>query len=431
MFVLLYANYVPLYANCMQMENYHISIVLDKRFKKSSGKYPVKIRVFTPEPRRQKLYRTNFDFSETDFQKVWQTKKPQGNHKELKSILEAVEAKAQSIAANLQPFTFEQFEAKLYNKTGAELTLQHQYQIRIKQLQKRGQVGTASNYQLAENSFIKFIGHKKYSTLTFKDINKDWLQDYENFMIELNGRSATTVSMYVRTLRTLFNEMLEQNLIEKDFYPFGKKKYVIPSSQNIKKALDKIELKALFESEPQTPEQQKAKDFWFFSYACNGINIKDILLLKYKDIKEDEIQFNRAKTKTTSKGNQKQIEIILNDFTKNVLKQYGTDGSKNDFVFDILDKDMTPLEQQRAIKNFTKYINQHIKKLAASVGITSEISTYWARHSFASNYLLSGANITDVMESLGHSNVTTTQNYLKSLNKETKRKFAKDSLNFQ
>ena len=413
------------------MEKTPVCLYQDKRRKKANGTYPVKLYVYDANSCRKKLYSTIFEFSESEFNSIMTTMKPRREQREVKLKMAALVKKAEDIMKALDPFTFEQFEAKLYNKTGAELTLQHQYQIRIKQLQKRGQVGTASNYQLAENSFIKFIGHKKYSTLTFKDINKDWLQDYENFMIELNGRSATTVSMYVRTLRTLFNEMLEQNLIEKDFYPFGKKKYVIPSSQNIKKALDKISLKALFKAEPQSPEQQKAKDFWFFSYLCNGINIKDILLLKYKDINEDEIQFNRAKTKTTSKGNQKKIVIILNDFSKNVIKQYGTDGSKNDFVFDILDKDMTPLEQQRAIKNFTKYINQHIKKLAASVGITSEISTYWARHSFASNYLLSGANITDVMESLGHSNVTTTQNYLKSLNKETKRKFAKDSLNFQ
>lgn len=425
----------------MQMENIYTSIVLDKRQIKSNGTYPVKIRVFTPQPRKQKLYRTNIDLTESDFEKSWNSIRPQGKHKATKKILESLLEKAESIKTELHPFSFNEFEKKLYNRKGAELTLKFQYQNKIDLLKNRGQISTAETYQLAEKSFINYLKsaeanatelgiNKVYSNLTFKEINVDWLEGYENFMISKNGKSTTTVSIYVRTLRKLFNDLISDNVLEPDFYPFGKKKFVIPSSKNIKKALNKVELKALFESIPSTPEQQKAKDFWFFSYVCNGINIKDILLLRYNDIEGEEIHYKRAKTSSTSKGNQQTIEIILNDFTKDIIRMHGTGGQGKDLVFDILDRDMTPEEQNRAVKNFTKYINQHLKKLAASIGMTSKISTYWARHSFASNYLLSGANISDVMESLGHSNISTTQNYLKSLDKTTRKSFAKNAMNF-
>ena len=63
-----------MYANYMQMElgdiNYHISIKLDVRRIKSSGKYPVKLRVYTKFPRKQKLYFTGIDLSKKEYKQA-------------------------------------------------------------------------------------------------------------------------------------------------------------------------------------------------------------------------------------------------------------------------------------------------------------------------------------------------------------------------
>ena len=82
-------------------------------------------------------------------------------------------------------------------------------------------------------------------------------------------KSKTTVGIYLRPLRAIFNKAIEEGDIVADIYPF--KKYQIPTGQNIKKALDKSELKKLFTTqvEPGSPKE-KARDFWFFSYQCNG-----------------------------------------------------------------------------------------------------------------------------------------------------------------
>ena len=66
----------------------------------------------------------------------------------------------------------------------------------------------------------------------------------------------------------------------------------------------------------KTLEQRKAKDFWFFSFALSGMNMKDIALLRHKDIQYDRVQFYRAKTRITSKGNLKHVTAYLNDFSK-------------------------------------------------------------------------------------------------------------------
>jgi site-specific recombinase XerD len=73
---------------------------------------------------------------------------------------------------------------------------------------------------------------------------------------------------------------------------------------------------------------------------------------------------------------------------------------KNDYVFPIISDKYNEVEKRNKIKNFTKFINQNLKKLAKKIGITDEISTYWARHSFATNSIRNGATMEFVMEAL-------------------------------
>ncbi len=415
-------------------KDYTISIYLDTRRAKANGKFPVKLRVYTSNPQKRKYYGTIFDFTEAEFNSVWLSKKPRKAHNEIRKQLNSLELKADKIAKNLTPFTFEQFEKQLFRKKGDGVKISYHYKIVIGNLLHNKQIGTANTYQLAEKSIIRFLDHQhglSYNSLTFHDITPEWLLKYEKFMVELNNRSYTTVSMYLRTLRAIFNKAIEEKEIEKEYYPFGKRKYQIPSSSNIKKALNKIELKALFNSIPDTPEQQKAKDFWFFSYSCNGMNIKDIALLRYKDVEDDKIEFYRAKTRITSKSKLKPITVYLNDFTKGIITKYGSlNKSPNQFIFEIINDGDTAEQKQKAIKNFTRFINQHLKKLCAANNLPDKISTYWARHSFASNYILEGATIVDAMESLGHNNIQTTQNYLSSFDTESKKELANSLMNF-
>jgi integrase len=235
-------------------------------------------------------------------------------------------------------------------------------------------------------------------------------------MITTKGKSKTTVSMYLRTLKAIFNTAIDAGEITREHYPFGRKKYIIPAVKNSKKALDIDQLKCLNAATAATPEQEKAKDFFLFSYACNGMNTKDIALLKWGAIQNDRLFFYREKTATTNKSDQKPTEVILTPLAIEIIKKYGKPSSSpKDYVFNILSHDMLPEKQYHTIKNFTRFINQHLKKLAAIAGITDKISTYFARHSFATNAREVGMPLHLIKDSLGHNKITTTENYLKSL----------------
>jgi len=84
--------------------NYSISLFLDSRRKKKNGKLPVKLRVFVPSPRKQKLYSTIFSFTEEEFEAIWGTNKPKKEYKNTHRKLQGIIQKAEEIAEQLSPF---------------------------------------------------------------------------------------------------------------------------------------------------------------------------------------------------------------------------------------------------------------------------------------------------------------------------------------
>lgn len=408
-------------------KQFFISIYQDTRAIKQNGCYPIKLRVFTPQPRRQKLYSTEYEATKEDFLTIWNSPKPRNEHKKIKLELQKLELKANDIADSLTHFSFEAFE-RLFLHTGGKhkQDVVYYYQREIDQCKQQKRQGTANNYQFSLNSLLRF--HNKQS-LDFATITPVWLKKYENWIIG-NDQSISTVGIYLRPLRAIFNTAIRENTVNPDLYPFGHHKYQIPTAKNIKKALTKAELRILFDAEPDNPHQQKAKEFFFFSYSCNGMNIKDITLLKNRDLQNDTFTFCRAKTINT-RSEKKTIQVILNDYTKSIIEKYRTnENNPNSYLFGIVLQADTPQQQWRKINNFTRFVNQHIKKLAKKVGLSSDISTYYARHSFASVSINSGASIEFIRQALDHSDPKTTTNYIASLPDEYKREMAVKVMDF-
>ena len=415
-------------------KEYFISMWLDTRKAKLNGKFPVKLRVFTTHPRMQKLYGTVFEFSKNEFTSIWETTKPREEHKESRNKILALELNANKIAEKIIPFSFTQFERVLLRNTGEGTNVIYQYNQTIDKLKASNNFGTASNYELSLKSLLSFIEKTKGKLPTkfyFTDINPEWLEKYEDYRVNTLKGSRTTVGIYLRPLRAIFNTAIAEKEIDIDVYPFGKKKYQIPTGRNVKKALSQSNLKQLYKAKPKSPQQVKAKDFWFFSYACNGMNIKDIALLKYGNIQEDKIIFYRAKTINTSKTDLKPVTIYLNKFSSGIIKKYGNKNTnKGEFIFPIISNKETEIVNHNKIKNFTKFINQNLKKLAISEGITGEISTYWARHSFATNSIRNGASMEFVMEALNHNNMKTTKGYFAGFEDKSKKEFMQKLMDF-
>lgn len=159
---------------------------------------------------------------------------------------------------------------------------------------------------------------------------------------------------------------------------------------------------------------EMCRDYWIFLYLANGINVKDFYLLKWKNIDGDMLSFIREKTARTKKLVEA-IQVVMQPEMRIIISRWGTKSiNKETFIFPHLTSFMSPAEVRDKVKLVTRLINNHMKNIAKEIGIEKEVTTYFARHSFATILKNNGAPVAMISQALGHSSIATTQNYLAS-----------------
>lgn len=420
--------------------NVNVTIILETRTPRKKKKdsdpdiYPVKLRLTQNKTQRyfsvpsSRTNRIPFEATSDDWEKIT-AKNPRGKYRDFKLQMDDVIRQAEEIIKKMPEFSFERFKELFKGgQLSANESLFGQFDAYISELRNEERVATADSYQCALNSLKKFD-----PTANFNNIDKNWLIRYENWFLQqtkdkkgARKKSSTTVGIYTRSLRTIFNIARNKGITEN--YPFGKQEYTPPKGENIKKALTLEDIKKIreFQAEHKSPID-KARDLWVFSYFSNGMNIKDICSIKEKDIKGDfeTIEFVREKTKRSSRANNTKIEVVIVPETKEILQKWGKfTGDEESYVFPFFSKNETPEAIRKITIQLTKTINKYMRRIAKEAGINQDITTYFARHSFASILKESGAPVEYISESLGHRSLQTTESYLKSFSRAHKEKWA-------
>ncbi len=326
-------------------------------------------------------------------------------------------------------FSFETFESAYFSKPKDSNDLFSILEATAKQFREAGKISTAVTYECSLNSLKEYTGKEQFP---FESVTVKFLKDYEKWMLSpklIKGRKKattngrTTVSMYLRNVRTVFNKVKPAGVL----YPFGKSKnglYAVPKGKNTKKALTQADVAkiAAYEAAKGTMEEQ-CRDYWLFSYLCNGINIKDIARLKYENIKGDKIILVRAKTADTVEE-ETNIEIMITRQASQIIERHGNKPADGDsYIFPILYQGITPDDEYRLIQQTVRNINDNMTNICKDREI-DRATTYTARHSFATVLKRSGASVEFISESLGHKSKQTTMNYLANFEDEEKKRWA-------
>jgi integrase len=395
----------------------HQRTVLDKRRPKKDGLYPVKVRVTFQ--RKQKYFPTGVSLTQSDFDLITN----QTTKKHLRSAMEkilAMESKIRKAIDSIKDFSFEELDSLLLKKqsTTSSTEVYDLFDEIISNLNAEGRISTASAYKDARNSLA---GYK--AKLQFKQVTVQFLKNYEARMKE-EGKTISTLGIYLRHFRAIYNRAIEKGIIEQKYYPFGKNRYQIKAPRNIKKALTIEQISKIIDYDViEGSTQHFARDIWLFSYLCNGMNIKDIISLKFKNLIGDTIQYDRSKTSNTIQ-NPKPIVITLLPQAKTILNRWAVNKKKeDDYIFHVLRKDITELQKQKDKDQFVKTINKYMKEIGKEIGYDKPLTTYAARHSFATVLKRSGAPTEFISESLGHKSLQTTEAYLDSFEDSSRKKF--------
>jgi site-specific recombinase XerD len=421
-----------------------VTLYLDTRRKKDFDLYPLKLRVYHIPTTKEKLFRTGYDLTPAEFSQSIKLNSPAKGEKkilrdrkeEIKEINRILIQKAEKIIKALNDFTFDDFERRYYNKS-AKLDIIDYYNKKIEDLKNKGRIRTSEVYSLSKDRLIEFLKHhikkKEVTRVYFDAIKEETLDAFEKYYAD-KGYSYASIGIYLRPLRTIYNIALADNNsgLKSSVYPFGRNKYKIPTGKNIKRSLTEEELKIFVNYTPDNNLEERVKDFFIFSLLANGMNFKDISELRWGNLRKNNvIAFFRQKTKNTSKGNERLIQAILPELALNIIKKHGNQkkGAK-DYIFLIINKNDSPSEKARKLKNFISSVNKQLKHIAEKAELPEGLTTYWARHTFTTQAIRKGASMELLQESLGHADISTTQNYFAGFTTDVKKKLSESLLNF-
>lgn len=394
--------------------NASLSVVCYKSKRLSNGESPLMLQVSKGGKRQYQSLGVSVNPKFWDFSK----NKPKSNCPNREYILKLILNKQAELQQRMLELNAEQKEYTTTTLLHDEhrkfelKTVKQFYQELIEQYKANEKCGNRLIYKSSYNSINVFTNGNL--EIPFSAIDVAWLNKYEKWL-RSKGNKETTMSLMFRTLRSAYNKAIESKCARKSDYPFNDyriSKFDVSTEKRAIAKADVLKFSTDVHSIGKQQYVQLSKDIFIFSYLCGGINFTDIANLTKDNIIEGKrLHYIRQKTG-------KLIKLGLSEEALQIIKRYAVE-SKG-YLFPILNAQLhkTPLQKQNRIHKMLGKVNKNLKLLAAQLGVEANLTTYTARHSFASVLKKSGVNIALISEALGHSDLTTTQIYLDSFDNE-------------
>nr|WP_321406811.1 site-specific integrase [uncultured Carboxylicivirga sp.] len=275
----------------------------------------------------------------------------------------------------------------------------------IESLIEQNRIGTARSYKTAVNSVKKFRNQKDF---TFNELNYRFLQNYEAYFLK-NGYSLNGFASFMRTVRAIYNKAIKDGVAEKDGYPFDR--FTIRTEPTKKRAisLESIQKIANLKYKPGSA-LFKSRNYFMLSFYLMGASFTDLAHLQLKNIVDGRVQYKRQKTG-------KHYDIKISPQLQPILDYYTQGKIKEDYILPVI-RSKDSKEQYKHIVRARKKYNKRLRLIAEDAEIDTQLTSYVARHTFASLANNLAIPVTAISQMLGHQKLSTTQIYLASLNKK-------------
>ena len=395
--------------------NTTISVICYKSKTLANGEHPLMLRIIQNRKTQYKSLNISVAAKHWDFDK--NAPKPKCPHKDLinKIILKTkleYQQKVLEKKANEEEFTASSLIHEQKNEIKA-MTVEDFYKQLIKELKEKGQIGNSYAYLSSYDNLKNFNKDRKLN-YTFSHIDVVFCKKFEDWM-RRKGNKDTTISYQFRTLRATFNRAITAKVVSKEKNPFSEFKLSHLNTKTMKRALSKSDILKIMDADCHDKSElsQLAHDLFCFSYLCGGISLVDMANLTPENIIEGRLIYQRQKTHGS-------INLQLSDRALQIISKYSDYQKKANYFFPILHckRHVTPMQKHNRVRKYCLHINHELKQLAKELNITANVTTYVARHSFATILKKSGVNIGIISQALGHQDIKTTQIYLSKFDNE-------------
>ena len=278
----------------------------------------------------------------------------------------------------------------------------------IELMESAGKIGSASKHRVT----LSLLQQSKIGNMRFDELNTSFLRKFEQFLCQ-RGNGPNSIATKISVFKSVYNKALRDKVFICKENPFATYKAAYKSVPTQKRAIKKEDVLRLMNLPmmvTNTPYAELSRDLFLFSYFSAGINFKDIAMLRYGDLIDGRIYYSRKKTG-------KKMNCRLIPQAQTIIDKYiHSDKTDDDYIFPILDRHThkTSVQIANRLHKVLAHINRELNNWGIRLGLKIKLTTYVARHTYATVLKRSGVNIAIISESLGHSDISTTQIYLDS-----------------
>ena len=383
-----------------------VKLMLNKSRILNNGSYPLVFQVI--HNRRKKLLYTGYRMKEEVFDEsegkimngvgsTFTATEVVKMNRELRKMRNQIDIRIRQLERTREEFAVEDILTQNAFGTGKpQFYLLRYINAQIERKQELKKVGMAAAYKSTRSSLAKFIGRPD---VRMSEVDLAFVRRYEDFLYS-NGASGNTVSYYLRNLRSLYNQAVTDGYHPRGEYPFAKAQ--TRPAKTVKRALSRTDMQNLADLNLENePELEFTRDLYLFSFYAQGMAFVDIVLLKKADICNGVLTYSRHKSKQL-------IRIAVTPQMQGVIDKYNTE---NEYLFPIISGEYASGYQKYRLA--LGRINRHLKKIAVVADIKVPLTTYTARHTWATLARDYGAPISVISAGLGHTSEEMTRVYLK------------------
>lgn len=376
-----------------------VKFYLDKRRQKKDGTYPIKLNVFH---NKQIMIATQLSASEKEWNGNEYSVRAQ-NYKPRNIVARGIINKAETVI-----FTLEQQE-KLKSTTDKALKKLIEDAISSKVenqktflyyldefVSKKTNQGTKSIYTTTRNKIEEYDSH-----CTFESMDKSWLENFEAWMAKTMKVNAYAI--HLRNIRSVFNYAIDEEYTT--LYPF--RRFSIKKEETRKRSLTAEQLR-LLRDYPCEEYQIRYRDMFMLMFYLIGVNAADLFNAKHSALVNGRFEYKRAKTgKLYSIKVEPEAQAIIEkykgkDYLLNIMDEYG---NYKDFLH----------RMGIGLKQIGETDRKGLGGKKSRNPLFPDLSSYWARHTWATVAAELDVPKEVIAHALGHSwaNSTTTDIYIR------------------
>ena len=393
-----------------------IKALLWKHKKASNGEHEIRLRLT--------LYRevVYLNIGYTSSEKNWDENNdcPLSSHPKFKAIIkkigeltDQVEFEVRLLFKNgIDTFSLRDLKNRVKTpfKKNSKIKILDFYDSVIRQMEDEGRIGYSKTFINSKFSIKRFLNGSDKSFISF---TKNDFEKYEDFLLS-KPRSQSTISYYIRTFITFWNLAIRNGHCPKEHHPakfFRFKAYRRIKTR--KRAVSPATMKAIEELQFDFLSRlYRSQQYFLFSYYARGINFIDLAKLKIKDnISGNQLIYTRSK-------NKRRYQYTLHSKAYNIVKIFLDYPLKSNggYLFPILQcYHDTPKKIDARIDSGLKDLNEDLVEIEKLTKAERHLTSYVARHSFATNLRHRNVSLNIIQEALGHETETQTMTYLDEL----------------